>query len=275
MKTLSMSLLSVLFAAVSFAQYNQSQNVNLIFNTNGNRTYQVMIDGTSYYSNSTSTNNTNYNNVGVNSNATYSGNTITISNLQTGQHTLQVYRIRNNNNDNGYNNNNTYNNNNNSRSVYSSTFTLRPNFGMDITIGNNGAVSMSEKQMNNNRRNRRYRNDNGYNNNGTYNNGNSTRLPMSESNFNSLVRTVRGKWFQSSKVTSERDAFNNSANYFTSSQVRQLLQLINTEANRLDLARLSYSRVVDPANFSSQLYDLFSNQASKDELDSYARQYRY
>lgn len=277
MKTLSLSVLSVLFASASFGQTNtqynnqSAQTVKLVFNTNGNKAYQVVLDGTSYYSNYSD--NSSYNNVSANTNATYSGNMVTISNLAAGQHTLQVYRLRNNSN----NNNNTYNNPNktNGRALYSSTFTLRRNYAVDISIANNGAVSISQKQVANNRMyNRRNNNGNYGTNSGSYNNGNINRIAMTESDFNSLLKTVRGKWFQSSKITSEKDAFNNSANYFTTSQVRQLLQLISTESNKLDLAKLAYSRVIDPANFT-QLYDMFNSQSSKDELDTYARQYRY
>ncbi|MEP6617189.1 MAG: DUF4476 domain-containing protein, partial [Ginsengibacter sp.] len=123
-------------------------------------------------------------------------------------------------------------------------------------------------------------NNNGGYNNGGYNNGsnnngnyNRYRAPMAGYQFTQLLEAVRGKWFQNNKVSSEKDAFNTTGNYFSTYQVRQLLQLINSENNRLELAELSYRTVSDAGNFT-QLYDLFS-QSNRNELDRFIRGTRY
>src|SRR5438105_2905060 len=78
-----------------------AQTITITFNgTNRNRNYQVLIDGTSYYSN-TSTD--------PNSNNTEVRKDITLTNQQVGSHTIAVYRQR-------YNNG-TYNNGTNT-SIY-------------------------------------------------------------------------------------------------------------------------------------------------------------
>jgi len=51
--------------------------------------------------------------------------------------------------------------------------------------------------------------------------------------------------------------------------VKQLIQLVSSESNRLDLAKASYDNVVDQTNFS-QLYDMFSSN-SRNELEVYIR----
>src|SRR5205085_706949 len=94
---------------------------------------------------------------------------------------------------------------------------------------------------------------------------------MADYQFSQLLQTVTSQYNQSGKYNTISGAFNNSANYFSSSQVRQLLSAINSESDRLALAKQSYLRVSDPANFSS-LYDLFYNQSSRNELNNYVVQ---
>jgi len=247
MKKIIAILGCVMLSVIAFAQSTVTLTFNGNTTRNNNRAYQVIIDGTTY--NSTYATNDNDNNP----------NTITIPNLQMGQHSLQVYRLRNNN----YGSYGT--NNNSSTPQYSSTFNLRQGYDMDIAIRGNGQVQYTEKpSYNNRRRNRNYDRDRdrGY---GQYNN----RVAMSDNEFNQVLQNVRSKWFQSSKVTAERDAFN-TTNYFSSYQITQLLQLITSEANRFELAKLSYRAVADPANFS-QVINLFSNQAYRNDLEQYVR----
>jgi hypothetical protein len=184
------------------------------------------------------------------------------------------------------NNNNRGRNYGNSTPVYSSTFLLRQGFDLKLDIRNNGQVQITERRSNNDRDrndrndNDRWRNGNnngGYNNggysNGGYNNG-RYRTPMADYQFSQIYNDVKGKWFQNNKVAAVRDAFTNTASYFSTTQIMQLLQLISTESNRLGLAKESYRVVADPANFT-QVYSLFSSQSSRDELDRYIRSYRY
>jgi len=97
-------------------------------------------------------------------------------------------------------------------------------------------------------------------------------MAMPETEFNTLYQGIQRQWPVSVQVTSLTNAFNNNNNHFSASQARQLIQLVNTENTRLQLAKLSYRSVADPANFSL-LYDLFTNQASKNELQAYVNNY--
>ncbi len=94
------------------------------------------------------------------------------------------------------------------------------------------------------------------------------RTPMSNGDFSVLVLSIRSNLLQLLKVQAERDVFANPNNFFTTAQVKQLIGLINSEPNRLELAKLSYKTVTDPENFT-QINDLFKLQASKDELATY------
>ncbi len=91
---------------------------------------------------------------------------------------------------------------------------------------------------------------------------------MSNSSFSNLYQTVRNQSTVSAQVASINNAFTTTGNYFTSSQVVQLLQLVSAETNRLQLAKASYRTVVDPINFTS-VSNLLYSQSSRDELASY------
>src|SRR5215216_5131558 len=85
-----------------------AQNVNISFaGANKNRNFQVVIDGTSYYS--------------ANSVNTNGRQMLTIPNLTIGSHTLEVYNVGNNNNT--YSDGNT-NSSVNGEAIYEKTFQL-------------------------------------------------------------------------------------------------------------------------------------------------------
>jgi hypothetical protein len=98
----------------------------------------------------------------------------------------------------------------------------------------------------------------------------ASRVAMSDSEFNKLYSKARLHFRQSSVVSDVKDAFSNKSNYFTVTQIRTLLTLISTEADRLALAKLAYHRAADPGNFS-QLLDVFTTQSSVDDLNNYIR----
>ncbi len=214
---------------ITFA-LNANNNNN---NYNTNRVYQVVLDGTSYYSNS--------NNETTSTTEVNNKNVITLPNQQLGSHTLAVYRMRNNNT-----------NNTTGNALYSNTFQLRQGYDMDIAIKNNGDVTFTEKRI------RRG------------NIGNRNRTPMTDAAFNQVLQNVRSRFSQSSKLTAARDAFNVSTNYFSTAQVRQVLLLIRAEPSRLELAKLAYGKVTDPTQFT-MLYDVFPSVATRDEMNAYIR----
>ena len=113
------------------------------------------------------------------------------------------------------------------------------------------------------------RNNSGYNNypNSNYPNSSTYRTAMTDAAFNTLYQNIRKNWLPGAKMSAASDAFNLATNYFTTVSGRATIALLSSDANRLELAKLSYDNIVDPANFQ-QLYDLLSSQASRDELDA-------
>ena len=258
MKTIFTLILSFLLGTAAFSQYGYN---TVTVTLNGNKNQQILIDGRTY----TATNNGSYQQQGKykkpkkgryddDRNNRYDNNgPIVINNLSTGQHTLQLIS--------------TYNQNGSRGNSQPVAFTLRPGFDLDIKVDGSGRISMKEKRVNG-RGNAAY-------NNGGYNNGygSTYRTPMPDASFNALYQDIQRKWMPGQKMTALRNAFSTQGNYFNTYQVRQLVQLTNGESNRLELLKSSFSKITDSGNFT-QLYDLLSTQASRDELDYYIRQYR-
>jgi len=162
--------------------------------------------------------------------------TIALNSLTIGQHTLQVTRTS---------------ENSTRPDRLSTTFNLRWGYDMLIKLNGNGSLELIETKKT-----------------GISNN----QPPMSDAAFNSLLNNVRSQRSANSRRTLIADAFENTSNYFTASQVVQLLQFINSENFRLQLAKSSYKTITDRNNFS-QVYDLLNSQASKNELQDYVNNY--
>jgi hypothetical protein len=230
MKVVLIFLAGCLIAITTFAQ-NVSNVVTI--KVNSNRAQAVLVDGRSYAL--TNENNSTPNTTGY--------NIFTITDLQPGQHELQVVRNQNNTNNNGVRRNNT------------NTFVLRARYDLAITVNNNGTIELKETRNRN-----------------RGNVINQYRTPMTDANFNSLLSTIQRQSRANAKRTAITNAFTNENNYFTTSQAMQLIKLVSSESNRLELAKSAYPRITDPAN-ATQLYALFNNQSNRDALSAYITSY--
>ena len=97
---------------------------------------------------------------------------------------------------------------------------------------------------------------------------------MTDANFNTIYSDVNNRWGLGAKMSALTDIFNNENNYFTVVQAKQLIQLVSSESNRLQLAKSSYGNITDPQNFNL-MYDLLASQTSRNELSSYVNSYSY
>jgi uncharacterized membrane protein YjjP (DUF1212 family) len=221
MKKLTTFILSTFFAIIAFAG-------NVTITINGNQNMHVLIDGKTYTL-------ANFKKNGANSKS------MLITNLANGQHTIKVFRAT--------------TANRRSTEVYSSTFTLRSEYDMKITVnGNNGRVKMAEVLINGQ----------------TTTQGNSSQKEMSASTFNELYQTISRKWSEDTKYAEANTTFTSTTNKFSTDQIGQIIALVATENNRLLLAKNAYNNVVDPANYT-QLNDLFNTQSYRDDLAAFIR----
>jgi hypothetical protein len=96
----------------------------------------------------------------------------------------------------------------------------------------------------------------------------TSRTLLSTTAYNKLLSDLNTNNYQSGKYNIISSAFSNSANAFTTAQIRQLLGAITSEPDRLYLAKQAYPAVSDMGNFAS-LITLFPTQSSREELNTF------
>jgi len=218
MKTIFLFLLSCTAAISVLAQSVSTVTINV----RGNTTQSIVIDNKEFSVQNDYNTNTN--------------TPIVVSNLQSGQHTLQIKRA-------------------DEVNPSSTVFTIRTGYDLQITITANGSVQLRETK---------WRVDGS--NTGQY------IQAMSVTDFNNLYNTIRSQWGSSKKMTLISDAFANTNYYFTTAQAKQLIQLVNSQSNRFTLTKASYRSITDPTNFA-QMYDVLNSQSYRDQLAEYVSTY--
>ncbi|MFI5128366.1 MAG: DUF4476 domain-containing protein [Chitinophagales bacterium] len=234
MKKILVFLVSCVTTLSVLAQYYSASTVTITVNGNKNR--QVLVDGKNYSATEPV----------INDNSVITGNppvSITITDLQTGQHKLELVRVNQNQNNNRNNRTNT------------KTFNTRAGYDMQIIVNNDGSVQLKEVKQKRNR-----------------NANNQYRTPMTDASFTALLKTVQKEWRTSTRTTLVTNAFANTSNYFTTAQAKKLIQQVYSQTSRLELAKSSYRTITDPGNFS-QLNDLLTAAAARAELQAYVNTY--
>ena len=217
MKTIFLFVASCITAVSVSAQSVSTVTVNI----RGNNNEAIVIDNTEYVV---------YNDYTTNTNTP-----IVVSNLQAGQHTLQIKRT-------------------DEVNPSSTVFTTRTGYDLQIIIAANGSVQLKEtkwKQGNSNSQN---------------------MVAMSETDFTNLYNSIRSQWRSSRRMTMVSDAFANTDYYFTTAQAKTLIQLVSSQSNRFALAKASYRSITDPTNFT-QMYEVLNSQSQRDALADYVSTY--
>jgi anti-sigma28 factor (negative regulator of flagellin synthesis) len=155
-----------------------------------------------------------------------------INDLSIGSHQIAVY------------------DNSSNEELYSKTFQLRTDYDMIIAIRKTGDVTFTEKKMKASTQ--------------------SSQTAMAETQFNSLLSSIKSKWSQSSRISAIKTAINTRSYYFTTEQVGNMLQLVNIETRRLELAKLAYDKVTDPLSYT-EIADLLNTQTNKDNFIAYVQ----
>ena len=221
MKNISLLLAAFVITLPILAQRNNNMSAVTI-TVNGNKNLQVLVDGKDYNLYSTAS-------LGTKT-------TITINDLESGEHTLLFTR---------------FGQNTNRSEKISTIVSLRRRYDMLINVNVNGSLELLEKM--------KFRNNN-------------NKPSMSNADFTGLLNNVKYQRTSNKKRTVILNALNNTNNYFTSSQIVQLIQQVNIETYRLEMAKLSYRSVTDRNNFTL-VYNQLNSQASRNELDDFMNNY--
>ena len=217
MKTIFLFLASCITTISVLAQSVSTVTITV----RGNNNEAIVIDNTEY--------------VVYNDYATNTNTPIVVSNLQAGQHTLQIKRA-------------------DEANPSSTIFTTRTGYDLQIIIAANGSVQLKEIKWK------------------SGNNSGQNVVAMSETDFTNLYNSIRNQWRSSQRMTMVSDAFANTNYYFTTAQAKSLVQLVSSQSNRFTLAKASYRSITDPTNFT-QMYDALNSQSHRDQLAAYVSTY--
>ena len=138
--------------------------------------------------------------------------------------------------------------------IFNSRFQLKDDHELLIVVGNNGSVELSEKPVKSEPQ--------------PDHQLEGMRHPMNMQQFNSLYAAIKNQYNASDRYAILKNALEVPTNYFTVFQMNNLLSLINSESERLMLAKKCFSHLLEEAN-AAALLDVFSLQASKNELAKY------
>ncbi|MES2847822.1 MAG: DUF4476 domain-containing protein [Bacteroidota bacterium] len=237
------TLLIATITSISMYAYGSKMSIS----STSNAKLRVMVDGNRYKANN---------------------NSVVISNLQQGYHTVKVYRLISGNRPGSPNNNN-----GNYKLVYNANVYVKPQYHVDITINRFGKAFIDEQPIAatyNNDDDDDWNDDN-WNDNNWNSNDNNYGREMNVQSFSSFKQTLEKESFDNTRMNIAKQVIN--TNYFTTAQVREVLQLFSFENNKLEIAKYAYKNTLDKGNYFS-LADSFTFSSNKDELMRYIQNYR-
>lgn len=165
--------------------------------------------------------------------------------------------------------------------VYNTSINLKRRTHLQITIERNGRISMNETKLKKDwaSQDRDWDNGNygrGYDFDhdgkwGDYDSHEGYAGGMNDREFKNVLQSISKEWLESNKLKSASQIVR--TNHLTTAQVEQILLLFSFENNKLELAKQAYANTVDKRNYS-MLFDVFSFNSSKVELERYIQRYR-
>ncbi len=156
--------------------------------------------------------------------------------------------------------------------VYNTTIDLKRRTHLFITIERNDRISMQENKIKkgfdwNETPVRGNDNEGQW---GDYDSHEGYASGMNDREFKSVLQAIDKEWLESNKLKSASQVV--KSNSLTTAQVEQVLMLFSFENNKLDVAKQAYANTVDKRNYS-MLFDVFSFNSSKTELEKYIRNF--
>ena len=205
-------------------------------------------------------------------------NSVILSNIAEGQHSIKIYKERRRNgfgNGNGYGNGNGNSNGNGfgrrQEVIYSGTVFVKRGFHTDIVVNRFGKVFVDERRIE--RRDAFDNEDDDYVDDGSWNNGynNGFNNVMNARDFDQVKESLRKEWFDNNRIISSRFIIEN--NNFTTAQVKEMMQLFTFDDKKLEVAKLAYRKTVDKQNYY-QVNETLTFNSSKEELARFIRESR-
>lgn len=224
-------LTAMILSVTLYAYYGPSK---LSISSTGNSNFRVMVDGNKYRSNN---------------------NTVMISDLSEGYHTIRIFQVKNGRGGFGFGNG--------YQLVYNSNLYLKPQYFVDIVINRFGKAFIDEQPLG-----KDYYNEEEDDWGDNRDNGNNVYgiRAMDDRTFDQFRLSLKNETFDNTKLSLAKQVI--AENYFTTAQVKQIVQQFSFENNKLEIAKYAYKYTVDKGSYFL-LNDAFSFSNSKEELMRY------
>ncbi len=245
MKRLFTFLALVITALSASAYYGETK---LTISSSSNATVRVMVDGNKYSGNGS--------------------DGLVIRNLPAGYHTVKLFQKKNIRANGGF-----------GRSSYQVVYTgqvlLKAQYHTDITVNRFGKVLVDEQLMGPGY-NEEDEDDWGDNNGGGWNNGGGNgqggyEQVMNARVFEQFKQTLRNESFDNTRLSLAKQTI--GAGFFTSLQVKEIVNIFTFESNKLEIAKYAYAFTVDKSSYFL-VNDAFTYSSSKEDLANFIRNKR-
>jgi len=97
-------------------------------------------------------------------------------------------------------------------------------------------------------------------------------VPMTNNRFRTIFNEASAETNSTNRYYYLNNFFNKDANFYTSSQAAQLIQLVPAEEQRFNLAKTAYRGVTDRNNYTA-VFQLLSNYSNRTALTAYINNY--
>ncbi len=190
-------------------------------------------------------------------------NSLVLRDLRPGNYAIRIFRTVAVRNQQGRN----FPNRSKQEVLYSSNVRLKSDYHVDVMVNRFGKAMLDERPLRNNG----YYETNGYgyDDDHDYYGGQSQGgyySAISNTDLDRLISSIKSQGFSDQKKIVARAGINR--NYFNTSQVVQLLKLFSFESDRLEMARLLYTKTLDRNNFYL-VYNEFHFSSSREELERF------
>ncbi|MBL0355553.1 MAG: DUF4476 domain-containing protein [Chitinophagaceae bacterium] len=236
-------LTAVLLAATNYAFPNSSR---ISITSGSNASTRIMIDGNKYRADN---------------------NSFVLNNLTPGYHAIKVYQQKKN-----HGRNNIFGNGN-YQLVYSANVYVKPQYHVDITINRFGKAFFDEQPINtwNNGNDDDDWGDDGNGNYNWNNNYDNTGRAMNAQSFNRFKESLNKEVFENTRMNISKQVI--ASDYFTTAQIKELMESFSFENNKLEIAKYAYKYTVDKREYYS-VADAFTFSSNKEELLRYIQNYK-
>ncbi len=192
-------------------------------------------------------------------------NSIVISGLMDGLHTLKVLKVSDNR---GFSFSS-----NRSNVLYNGQVSIKRSTSLKMTIERNGRASFEETRIAGNGYDGGYNGgyDNSADNNGQwsdYDSRGNYAVSMSERDFSNVLQNINKEWLESNKMKSASQII--STNSISVVQVKRIMSLFSFEANKLEIAKQAYRNTVDKGHYDD-VVDMLAFENNKYELERFMR----